>query len=108
MKQGELPIERGKELSFDDDIRQWVIKAFICQFSVDKKAFASHFQKDFDAYFVEEKEHIQKCVSDGLLEIKEDKIIVTDLGKIFIRNVCMGFDWYLRQHNSHKKFSKTI
>ncbi len=108
LKQGELPVERGKELSEDDLIRQWVIKSLICQFSLDKKAFARHFSKDFDGYFQEEQKHLVKCVEDGLLFFDQDRIVVSDLGKIFVRNICMGFDWYLRQEKSHKRFSKTV
>jgi len=43
---------------------------------------------------------------DFLLE--EEAIKVTELGKIFIRNVCMGFDYYLRQKDAHKRFSRTV
>ena len=108
LKQGELPVERGKVLSSDDNIRQWVIKSLICQFVVDKKVFAKEFAMDFDTYFDVEKEHLQKCEEDGLIEVKDGRIFVTDLGKIFVRNICMGFDWYLRQEKSHKRFSKTV
>jgi oxygen-independent coproporphyrinogen-3 oxidase len=108
LTQGELPVERGKELSTDDNIRQWVIKSLICRFMVDKKEFAQHFAADFDTYFQFEQEHLQKCAVDGLLELKGDQIVVTDLGKIFVRNICMGFDWYIRQEKSHQRFSRTV
>ncbi|MCB9771770.1 MAG: oxygen-independent coproporphyrinogen III oxidase [Candidatus Omnitrophica bacterium] len=108
LKQNEFPVERGKELSKDDDMRQWVIKSLLCQFVIDKKNFTKHFSEDFDKYFHHEQNHIQKCNTDDLIQVHDDKIIVTDLGKIFIRNICMGFDWYLRQQNSHQKFSKTV
>ncbi len=108
LAQGQLPIERGKELSADDDIRQWVIKSLICQFMIDKKVFETQFQTDFDSYFAQEQPHIQKCLTDGLIAIEEQRILVTDLGKIFVRNICMGFDWYLRQEKSHQRFSKTV
>ncbi len=108
LNQGELPVERGKELSLDDNIRQWVIKTLICQFVLDKKIFCDIFKIDFDNYFNAERDHIKKCCDDGLLSIDQDKIFVTALGKIFVRNICMGFDWYLRQEKSHKRFSKTV
>ena len=35
--QGRLPVERGKQLNQDDQIRQWVINSLMCQFQVDKQ-----------------------------------------------------------------------
>ena len=108
LKQNELPIERGKTLSRDDEIRQWVIRAFMCRFGLDKKEFFEVFGVGFDEYFAEEQAHIRRCAADGLLTVADNIITVTETGKIFVRNVCMGFDWYLRQKNAHQRFSKTV
>lgn len=105
---GELPIERGKELNEDDQIRQWVINSLMCRFQVDKKEFQNKFYRAFDEYFQEEEEHIVCCQMEGLISMEDGLLQVTELGKIFIRNVCMGFDWYLRQAAGHKKFSKAV
>jgi len=104
----ELPIERGKILTKDDQIRRWAINALICQFEVSKIKFTEEFNLKFDDYFGEEKEHLKQCVEDELIVFEEEAIKVTELGKIFIRNVCMGFDYYLRQKDAHKRFSRTV
>ncbi len=108
INQDVLPIERGKALSNDDQIRQWVINRLMCQFEVDKAEFLTKFGVQFDAYFIQEAEHLEDCIEDKLIIQDQGAIKVTDLGKIFIRNVCMGFDWYLRQKDSHKRFSRTV
>lgn len=108
LDRNEIPIERGKILSEDDIIRRWVINSLMCQFKADKNAFAQQFGKKFDEYFRDEAAHLNQCVSDGLIAVDGNVICATELGKIFIRNVCMGFDWYLRQADGHKRFSKTI
>ncbi len=108
LKQGELPIERGKILSTDDQLRQWVINALMCRFRLDKKIFAEKFGCDFDEYFSFEQDHLQYCSKEGLLTFTKNHLEVTALGKIFIRNVCLGFDWYLRQEKAHRRFSKII
>ncbi len=108
VSKGNFPIERGQELSQDDIIRKWVINAFMCAFLLNKDDFYRMFQKEFDVYFDVEKDHIKNCVEDGLLQVQDRVLQVTDLGKIFIRNIAMGFDWYLRQKDSHKRFSRTI
>jgi len=108
LKEGRLPIERGKELTTDDQIRQWTINALMCQFALNKTQFAQRFGVSFDEYFQKESEHIEQCVKNDLIVLEKDQIIVTHFGKIFIRNVCMGFDWYLQQQDTHKRFSQTI
>jgi oxygen-independent coproporphyrinogen-3 oxidase len=108
LKDNELPVERGKMLSTDDRIRQWVISALMCRFFIGKEEFKRRFQVVFDEYFAEEQSHLRQCRQDGLLAVSMEKLEVTELGKIFIRNICMGFDWYLRQKNAHQRFSKTI
>jgi len=106
--QGRLPVERGKQLSRDDQMRQWVINRLMCQFKVDKQLFFDKFAYEFEDYFSEEGKHIHDCIEDGLINEDPRYIQVTDLGKIFIRNVCMGFDYYLRQKNGHQRFSRTV
>ncbi len=108
LKKVQIPTERGKLLSEDDILRQWTINSLMCAFSVDKNQFQHRFGRSFDGYFSVEKEHILQCVEDGLINTANDFITVTDLGKIFIRNVCMGFDAYLCKKEGHKRFSRTV
>jgi len=103
-----LPVERGKVLSQDDQIRQWTINALMCQFLVDKKEFERRFNVSFDEYFSEEQLHIRQCVEDQLIVVEDGCIHVTEFGRLFIRNVCMGFDYYLRQKGAHTRFSRTV
>lgn len=107
LREGHLPVERGMVLSEDDTIRQWTINSLMCRFSVDKRAFEQKFHVDFDAYFSEEREHLRWCAQNDLICQDSGRIGVLELGKIFIRNVCMGFDHYLKQ-GARQKFSKTV
>lgn len=108
LKQDELPIERGKVLSEDDKIRQWVIRSLMCRFKIDKAEFARAFGSAFDQYFKDEDAHIRYCLAEGLLTQNEKGLQATELGKIFVRNIAMGFDWYLRQAKPQERFSKTV
>ncbi|MCA9406522.1 MAG: oxygen-independent coproporphyrinogen III oxidase [Candidatus Omnitrophica bacterium] len=105
---GHLPVERGKILNEDDRIRQWTISSLMCHFEIDKARFTSQFHLAFDEYFKDEQEHIKHCIEDGLLTNQPNRLVVTELGRIFIRNICMGFDFYLRQKGAHTRFSKTV
>lgn len=108
LDKGKLPIERGMELSLDDQIRRWTINSLMCRFQIDKIVFKESWGEDFDIYFEEEMPHIEHCLGEGLLTTKNGLLKATDLGKIFVRNICMGFDWYLRQEGTQKRFSKTV
>lgn len=105
---GHLPVERGLMLNQDDQIRQYIINELMCHFCVKKKYFKNLFQTEFDEYFEEEQTHLKQCEKDGLLNLSSSEILVTELGKIFIRNVCMGFDAYLKTSNKPATFSRTI
>ncbi len=108
LDEGRLPVERGKELSKDDEMRRWVILQLMCHFKIDKKEFFRTFGEGFDEYFAHEHQHLECCQEDGLITQRGDVIDVTELGQLFIRNVCMGFDFYLRQSKGHKRFSRTV
>lgn len=108
LSEGKLPVERGKELSQDDVIRRWVILQLMCHFRIDKSIFQKTFHKNFDEYFVLEAGHLTKCVEDGLIRVNKDTIEATALGQLFIRNVCMGFDVYLRKNAGQQRFSRTV
>ena len=46
---------------------------------------------------------------DGLLYIENKKLIVTDLGKAFVRNICMAFDLRLKRAAPQTElFSMTV
>ena len=48
-------------------------------------------------------------VAHGFLQIHPDRLEVVGDGRLFVRNVCMAFDRYLRAKNLEKPtFSRTI
>jgi len=108
LKQGILPVERGKVLSDDDLRRQWVINQLMCRFTLDRAVYQAKFGEDFNRYFSFESHHLAACVRDELLDDNGHTIRATALGKLFIRVVCMGFDRYLRESSVQKQFSRTI
>jgi oxygen-independent coproporphyrinogen-3 oxidase len=108
IKAGRLPVERGMELDRDDEIRQYVITQLMCHFYLSKTAFREKFGLSFDEYFQNESGHLNQCQKDGLLGLSDTDIRITGTGKIFIRNVCMGFDRYLRQPRFPRTFSNTV
>ncbi len=106
--EGQMPTERGALLSEDDRIRRQVINSLMCTFRVNKRKFFDTWGKEFEDYFHAEAEHIAQCVQDGLMAEDHECLAVTDSGKIFIRNICMGFDYYLRQQRGTQRYSRTV
>ena len=105
--EGRLPIFRGVELSADDLLRREVITQLICHFHLDKKTIEAGYSISFDDYFAPELEKLRELVLDGLVSFDGDGISVPPRGRLLIRNICMVFDYYLRQR-TEQRFSKVI
>ncbi|HWN83250.1 MAG TPA: hypothetical protein VNM87_14230, partial [Candidatus Udaeobacter sp.] len=106
---GEFPIERGFELSPDDHIRRAVITQLMCNFVLRKEEVARRFGIAFDDYFAQEMAELAAGpAAAGFVELTPDRIEVTPLGQLFVRNVCMTFDAYLRRPKEGPVFSRTI
>jgi oxygen-independent coproporphyrinogen-3 oxidase len=109
LKAGRLPVERGFILSGDDQVRQHVIREWMCNFQVDKSEVEGQFDIEFDSYFANELRELEPYQDEGFLRITEDELRAEPLGKLFPRNVAMVFDAYLKAKNeSGKTFSRTI
>jgi len=108
---GRFPVERGYRLSADDQIRRHVITQLMCNFHLDGADVAERFGIDFDAYFAPELEELREGpVADGFLEMNASGLDLTPKGRLFVRNVCMVFDRYLREKTSDERpvFSRTV
>jgi len=105
--EGLLPTFRGVELKEDDLVRREVITELICNFKLVKSRIENKFGIVFDAYFERELEELKTMERDGLINLKEETIEVTPLGRLLIRNICMVFDVYTRRR-TELRFSRTI
>lgn len=101
---------RGYRLSADDRIRRAVIGRLLCHTVIPKGDVGREFGISFDEYFRSELEQIEEPRAEGLVELSPSEIRVTPLGRIFIRNVAMVFDRYLREQQMDQRplFSKTL
>ena len=101
---------RGYRLSSDDLIRRAVIGRLLCHTVIPKHEVEREFSITFDEYFEPELAQLAHSRDEGLVTLDRDEIRVTALGRIFIRNVAMIFDRYLREQQMDQKplFSKTL
>jgi len=109
---GRFPIERGYVLDEDDRIRRDVIRQLMCNAWLDRRDVERRFGIDFGTYFAAELAELTAPdgpVAHGFVEVGPDHLAVVGDGRLFLRNVCMTFDRYLRLKDpSARMFSRTV
>lgn len=108
---GHLPSSRGLRRSDSDEERRRMILDLMCKFRL---VFDEHGgNEDFRRRFAIELEELKQLSEDGLIEITEDRLQVTQLGRLMIRNIAMVFDEWLRRDRQgndapRTRFSRTV
>ena len=109
---GELPVERGYALDGDDERRRAVILALMCNFHLSVPEWEARFGRRFAAEYAAEiaeltapggpREH-------GFVEVTPEAVEVTEVGTLFVRNLAMVFDRYLKAKRGDRPvFSRTV
>ncbi len=107
---GRLPVYRGIARSPDDEVRRDVIHELMCNFRVEFAAIEARHGIDFCAYFAEDLAALAAHEADDMVKVGTDAIEVTPIGELFVRNLAMCFDRYLREKQDPEKpvFSRTV
>lgn len=106
---GKLPVERGLRISHEDKLRREAITQIMCDLELDKAAFGKQWGIDFNAHFADALEDLKEMHEDGLVVLEPATIRVTEAGRVFLRNIAMAFDGYLRQQSADKpRYSRTL
>ncbi|GAB3017309.1 oxygen-independent coproporphyrinogen III oxidase [Bowmanella dokdonensis] len=102
-----VPVEKGFILRSDDRLRAALISQLICHFSLDIDLFCRQWKiQDFWGYFCEAGDRLTPFVDDGLVNIEDNQIRVTELGRFWVRSICACFDAYLSQ--DQQRYSKVV
>lgn len=99
---GQIPIFRGHGLTQEDEAVRTLILDLMCKFEAEipKEILGT---KQFD------EKALKELAQDEIVVLHKNRVEVTELGKAFIRNVCMCFDLKLQTEKMSKPtFSKTI
>src|SRR5262249_14362190 len=97
---GRLAIEHGILLDEDDRERRRIIESLMCNFWVDLGAGHG---------FAEEMQALAPLERDGLVRVRGTEIEVLPIGQVFVRNVAMVFDAYLRKPTCARPvYSRTV
>ena len=108
LKNHHLPVERGFVLSREDEIRRHIIMELICHNALNISSIENSWDINFEQHFEKEWSELNQLSCDGLLELSNHKIIVTEPGRLLIRRICMVFDQYSVHVNHGQQFSRII
>jgi oxygen-independent coproporphyrinogen-3 oxidase len=108
---GRLPVSRGVARSRDDAIRADVIHRLMCNFVIRVEDVERAWNLTFADYFREDLELLAPHAAEGLVEIGPQVIRATPIGELFVRNLAMCFDRYMREKHAKEAkpvFSRTV
>ncbi len=97
---GQLPTIRGHRMSADDQARQRAILSLMCNLELALDAVPTGLGNL--------ETRLARYVEDGLVEFQPDRLVVTPLGRCFVRNLCMEFDAYLPAQGATPRYSRTV
>lgn len=103
-----IPVERGLELSADDQVRRFVIMQLMCNFTLDFSELENRFGVKFKSYFLEPMKTLHAFEKMGLVKMQDEKLDILPRGQLLIRNIALEFDRYLENHDNSRLFSMTI
>jgi oxygen-independent coproporphyrinogen-3 oxidase len=89
---GRLATTKGIVRTTDDDRRGRIIADIMCNFEV-----------ALGAGWGQELSRLRRFEADGLVRIHGDRLVVTEEGKRFVRNVAMTFDAHLKPEAVHAR-----
>jgi oxygen-independent coproporphyrinogen-3 oxidase len=104
-----LATKCGYRLDADDKTRREVITRLMCDFVLDKRSIERRFDLEFDSYFARSVAKLDRFIQDDLVDVGADRITVTPMGRLVIRNISMCFDRYIDDMRRDKPiFSRTV
>ncbi len=100
LSNGTLPLIKGYVMTQDDQIRKAVIMSLMCQGVI---IFESLFQKYgavFNEYFHLSMPELLQFQRDGLIDMNDEKLTITPVGQLLLRNIANVFDAYRSPQSS--------
>ena len=108
LEEGHLPVERGLVLSEDDLVRQHIITELMCNGVLRYDAPTPVPGVDLRALVNDERARLEPLAEDNLIELSDDRLLVTEKGRVFLRNIAVVFDAHLNQAREKPLFSRAV
>ncbi|MEK7684412.1 MAG: oxygen-independent coproporphyrinogen III oxidase [Verrucomicrobiota bacterium] len=104
---GKAPLAKGYFVNDDDKVRRQTIMRLMCDLALNYAAMSKKLGVHFTTYFARELDSLADLEADRLVRKTAGGLEVTEIGRLFIRNIAMRFDAYLPQEKE-RRFSRTI
>jgi len=104
---GRVPLQRAYLLTDEDKIRRETIMRVMCDLALDYAALSAKLGIDFEQHFARELAALDDLEADGLIRRRAGGLDVTEVGRLFIRNIAMRFDNQLPPPDQ-RRHSRTI
>lgn len=102
VEKGKFPISKNYELNNNDIIRRDCNFSLQCNQVLDIKKIQEDYNIDFYSYFAKEIDKIKKYELAGFVKLEDNKILVTTLGRYFVRHICQIFDTFIDDELEYK------
>ncbi|AVP96114.1 oxygen-independent coproporphyrinogen III oxidase [Ahniella affigens] len=103
----QLPVWRGMDLNFDDQLRAAVIQDLMCLGEINIGKFERQYEINFEEYFADALRAVQSLCDEGLAEMDAGHIRVTARGRLLVRLTAACFDAYLGRATT-VQYSKVV
>ena len=104
---GRLAIARGVRLTAEDRLRRDIITELMCNLELRFDEFEAAYGVRFLSAFAPELERLRAFEQDGLVARDGRRLKVLPAGRMFVRNIAMVFDPYLRAQ-PETRYSRTV
>jgi oxygen-independent coproporphyrinogen-3 oxidase len=105
---GRFAVHKGHHCSAEDEMRRWVIHQVMGRFELRWDELKAAWGVDGPTHFAEALEQLRAEEPWGTVEVREEGVFVTHLGRRFVRNLAFPFDAYLPRLGAHTPFSRTV
>lgn len=107
LENGGLPLSKACKTNADDRLRRDIIMGLLCHLDIRFNELDQQHNIDSRTYLRQDLARLQPMCDDGLVNIDEHGVQITDSGRLLVRHACMAFDPY-RQQDDQTRFSKAI
>jgi oxygen-independent coproporphyrinogen-3 oxidase len=97
---GHLSVAKGHVRSPDDCVRADAITHLMCNAELPFDLFVGDMYELTDRF--------EAYAADGLVEFEADRVVVTPLGRFFLRNLCATLDAYRLPTDASDRFSRAV
>ena len=78
----------------------------MCDMELEFDSIGKELDIDFRKHFHKELTNLESFETDGLIELSNDNVVVTSLGRLLVSNIARVFDAYAK--SEEKRFSKAV